>query len=165
MRLPSLGNLGPRLVLAGVLGVSFATVGTVLWLHYSGLVDAKADLTAKAARLEEKLTAQTAVTSAREREADAWRQASQVQSRALELQATSQARAGEYLQEIRRVQSKHDLTALAKAKPALVEAHINAGTDRAFRLLERASRPDLSRPDADAPTAGTDPAGPQASKP
>lgn len=164
MKLPDLTPLATRVILVGTLGVSVAAAGTVLWRHYSGLVNAKAELTAKAARLEYAVDTQKAVTAAREHEVEAWRQASQVQVRALELQATSQAAAGEYLQEIKRVQAKHDLAALARAKPALIETHINAGIERALRLLERASRPDAPA-DTGFPAPGASPAPSPAGKP
>jgi hypothetical protein len=165
MKLPGLDGLAVKLGLVTVLGVSIAATGTVLWQHYSGLVNAKADLTAKAARLEEQLASQRAVSQALSGQVDAWKQASVAQGKALELQAAVQAQSNAYAREIKRVLSKHDLAADAKAKPALVEARINAGTERALRLLERASQP----PSAGATSGGGAPAsgtpGPVSGKP
>lgn len=147
-------SLTTRLILAGLLGVSIAAAGAVLWQHYSGLVDAKAELSAEVARTRQQLQASQAEVASLNRAVTRWEEAGKAQAEALMQFASAQREAGAYSKEIKDVLSKHDLGALARSKPGLIEARINTGTERALRLLERASQPAADSTDAGASTAG-----------
>jgi hypothetical protein len=162
MTVPDPKTLVTRIGLLAILGVSIAAAGTVLWQHYSGLVDAKAALTAEAATLKSDLAGEKARSASLTREIDRWDRAAAVQAQALQVLAQVQAQAQAPKKELSDVQSKHDLAALARRKPGLVEGRVNAGTARAFRMLERASGVPAT---ADAPAASPSPAGPDAGKP
>jgi hypothetical protein len=157
-------RLAVRLALVTLLGVSLAAAGTVLWRHYSGLVDAKAELTAKAAGLAADLAGEKALAASLERQVGVWDRASQVQAQAIGALAEVQLQSTAYQRELKSVLSKHDLGALAKERPTLIEGRINAGTARALGLLERASRAPADS-GADAPAAGPDASPTPARKP
>jgi hypothetical protein len=143
------------LVLPAVLGASAIAAGAVLWQHYSGLVDAKADLTAKAAALEVALAEEKSRGKALEKAISQWDQASTAQAEALKALAAARSHFGAQSREIRNVLSTHDLEALARAKPGLVEARVNTGTVRALRLLEHASAAASGNPTATASTSAS----------
>lgn len=136
---PKLTGLAVKLGAVVVTGVLIAAAGAVLWQHYSGLVQAKTDLTAKATSLEASLTEEKARSKALTETISSWEKAATVQAEALTAFSQAQGRAAQATREIKHVLSQHDLGGLAAAKPALIEARINAGTSRAMRLLERAS--------------------------
>ena len=66
--------------------------------------------------------------------------AAKAQVKALEDLTTAQREAGAYSRELKDVLSKHDLGALAKRKPGLIERRVNDGSDRALRLLEQSTQ-------------------------
>ena len=125
---------------AGVLiGVATVTVITLSYRHYTGLVDAKAELSAQVATLREDVARETSRADALGSVVDRWDQAAREQARALDQLTTAQREAGTYARELRDVLSKHDLGALAKRKPGLIENRINTGTADALRLLKRST--------------------------
>lgn len=125
---------------AGILiGVATVTVIALSYRHYTGLVDAKAELSAQVATLREDVAREKSRADALSSAVDRWDQAAREQARALDQLTTAQREAGTYARELRDVLSKHDLGALAKRKPGLIENRINAGTADALRLLERST--------------------------
>lgn len=125
------------------IGVVVATAVVLSWRHYTSLVDSNVRLTTERDQALGRAEGATRVV-------DQWRASQAEQAAALRDLADAQREAGKYSRELRDVLSKHDLSRLAAAKPRMVEARINAGTDRAMRLLERASQ---------APGGGPAPAG------
>lgn len=146
-----------------IIGVATVTVIALSYRHYIGLVDAKAELSAEVATLREDVAREKARAESLERVVDRWDQAARAQARALDELTNAQREAGTYARELRDVLSKHDLGALAKRKPGLIENRINAGSASAMRLLERASEgaaagggQGAATARAAAPRAGTD---------
>ncbi len=139
MSTPTINGAIVRVGLLVVLGVSLVTAGTVLWNHYSGLVETKATLAARVSNLEGSLATEQQRSKGLEEAIDRWNMASEAQVVALQEFTEVQREAAAYSKELKNVFSKHDLGALAKRKPALVESRINAGSASAFRMLERAS--------------------------
>ncbi len=123
-----------------IIGVATAAVIALSYRHYTGLVDAKAELSAQVATLREDVAREAARAESLERAVDRWDQAARAQARALDELTNAQREAGTYARELRDVLSKHDLGALAKRKPGLIENRINAGSADALRLLERATQ-------------------------
>lgn len=123
-----------------LIGVALVTVIALSYRHYTGLVDEKARLTGEVATLREDVSREKARADAFELTIDRWDAAARVQAQALSDLATAQRDAGSYTRELKDVLSTHDLGALAKRKPGLVERRINAGSDRALRLLERSTQ-------------------------
>lgn len=137
-------NMGVYKAIAGAfIGVCLITIIALTYNHYSGLVESNAALTSEVATLKQDLTASQAAVDAYEKAIDSWKQAAEVQASALDQFAQAQHQAGSYSKELKNVFSKHDLGALAKAKPGLVERALNSGTLNAFRLLELSSQSPL----------------------
>lgn len=125
---------------AGVLiGVVMVTAVALSYRHYTGLVDAKADLTAKVGTLEQDVAREKARADAFKLTIDKWDEAAAIQAKALDQFSTVQREAGETTRKLTDVISKHDLGALARSKPGLIQTRINAGTADAFRLLEQST--------------------------
>jgi uncharacterized membrane protein YccC len=122
------------------IGVAIATSVGLAYRHYSGLVDAKAELSAQVARLEKDVAREKSRADALEQSIAKWDQASKVQAAALEELTTARRDASRYRRELLDVLSRHDLEALARAKPGLVQDRINAGSARALRLLEQSTQ-------------------------
>lgn len=133
------------------IGVALATAVALSYRHYSGLVESNAQLTGQVATLKEDVSREKARADAFEKSIDAWDSAAKVQAQALEDFSTAQREAGAYSRELKDVLSKHDLGALAKRKPGLIERRVNDGSDRALRLLEQSTQ----APAADGDKAAT----------
>lgn len=123
--------------------------------HYAGLVDSKAELSARVATLQADVSRESARADAFEKAIDKWESAAEDQREALTAFNKAQREAGAYQREILDVLSSHDLGALAKRKPGLIERRVNAGTDRALRLLESASEGATAGGSQAAPDSGT----------
>lgn len=125
---------------AGVLiGVALVTTIALSYRHYTGLVQDKVDLTAKVGTLEQDVAREKSRADAFERTIDKWDEAATIQVAALDRFSTAQREAGETTRKLTDVLSKHDLGALARSKPGLIQSRINAGTADAFRLLEQST--------------------------
>lgn len=155
---PGVNKLAVRIGLLAILGVSIAAAGAVLWQHYSGLVDAKADLSAKVSGLESDVAREKARADALVLAVSKWDEAAKAQAVAMADFTKAQRSAQAYSKELKNVLSTHDLNALARAKPKLVEARINAGSSRALRMLEHASQTPSAGTVTD--SAGASPASP-----
>lgn len=125
-------------VWAAVVAAS-ATAVFLAYRHYNGLVEAKAELSSQVATLTADVAREKARADAFEKTIDKWDEAAGIQRDALNQFTQAQREASQYQRELKDVLSKHDLGALAKRKPGLIENRVNAGTDRALRLLESAS--------------------------
>lgn len=121
------------------LAAAVAAAGYLGYRHYEGLVDAKADLTAKNAILQDDVSREKARADAYKSAIDKWDEAADKQAQALADFSKAQREASRFQRELKDVLSQHDLGALAKRKPGLVENRINTGTERAMRLLESAT--------------------------
>jgi hypothetical protein len=135
-----------------VIGVLVATVAVVSWRHYTSLLDAKTELTSE----RDKALGRA---EAAEGTINQWSASQAQQAQALRDLAAAQREAGNYSKGLIDVLSKHDLAALAASKPGLVEARVNAGTERALRMLEQSTTPGGTDGPAKAGSAGA-PGGP-----
>jgi len=116
-----------------------ATAVFLGYRHYNGLVEAKVELSTRVSALTADVAREKARAEAFEKTIDTWDKAAETQREALNQFTQAQREASHYQRELKDVLSKHDLGALAKRKPGLIENRVNAGTDRALRLLESAS--------------------------
>jgi hypothetical protein len=126
------------------IGVLVASVVTLSWLHYTSLIDAKVALSAQVKTLEQDLETEKATTAHYRDKVIAFNAAAMAQVKALEDFGKIQEASGSYDREVKDVQAKHDLGALASKKPGLIEARVNAGSARVLRLLEQATEPPAS---------------------
>ncbi len=141
-----------------VIGVGVTVAIALSYRHYAGLVDSKAQLSAQVATLTEDVAREKSRADAYERSIDRWERAAEVQAQALEDNTTAQREAGTYARELKHVLSTHDLGALAKRKPGLIERRANDGTARAFSLLEQSTQGPAAA--GATPATGTDSAKP-----
>lgn len=126
------------------IGVLVASVVTLSWLHYTSLIDAKVALSAQVKTLEQDLETEKATTAHYRDKVIAFNAAAMAQVKALEDFGKVQEASGSYDREVKDVQAKHDLGALASKKPGLIEARVNAGSARVLRMLEQATEPPAS---------------------
>lgn len=129
-------NLGLKAYVGIAIGVAVTAAVALSYRHYSGLVESNAQLTGQVATLKEDVSREKARADAFEKSIDRWDSA----AKALEGLTTAQREAGAYSRELKDVLSKHDLGALAKRKPGLIERRVNDGSDRALRLLEQSTQ-------------------------
>ncbi|WID42041.1 i-spanin [Pseudomonas phage ZQG1] len=94
--------------------------------------------------LEQDLETEKATTAHYRDKVIAFNAAAMAQVKALEDFGKVQEASGSYDREVKDVQAKHDLGALASKKPGLIEARVNAGSARVLRLLEQATEPPAS---------------------
>lgn len=151
-------GLSMRAYVGIAIGVALATAVALSYRHYSGLVESNALLTGQVSTLQGDVSREKARADAYERSIDRWDEAARVQAEAMGELTTAQREAGAYSRELKDVLSKHDLGALAKRKPGLIERRVNDGSDRALRLLEQSTQ-------APAAGGGQAAAGPSAAKP
>lgn len=131
--------LGYKIGAGALIGVALVTAIALSYRHYTGLVDDKAELTAKVGALEQDVAREKARADAFKLTIDKWDEAAAVQADALDQFSNAQREAGETTRKLTDVLSKHDLGALARSKPGLIQTRINAGTADAFRLLEQST--------------------------
>lgn len=151
-------GLSMRAYVGIAIGVALVTAVALSYRHYSGLVESNALLTGQVSTLQGDVSREKARADAYERSIDRWDEAARVQAEALSELTTAQREAGAYSRELKDVLSKHDLGALAKRKPGLIERRVNDGSDRALRLLEQSTQ-------APAAGGGQAAAGPSAARP
>ena len=133
-------DLGLKAYVGIAIGVAVTAAVALSYRHYSGLVESNAQLTGQVATLKEDVSREKARANAFEKSIDRWDSAVKAQVKALEDLTTARREAGAYSRELKDVLSKHDLGALAKRKPGLIEHRINDGSDRALRLLEQSTQ-------------------------
>lgn len=133
-------NPGLKAYVGIAIGVAVTAAVALSYRHHSGLVESNAQLTGQVATLKEDVSREKARADAFEKSIDRWDSAAKVQAKALEDLTTAQRDAGAYSRELKDVLSKHDLGALAKRKPGLIERRVNDGSDRVLRLLEQATQ-------------------------
>lgn len=133
-------NLGLKAYVGIAIGVAVTAAVALSYRHHSGLVESNARLAGQVATLKEDVSREKARADAFEKSIDRWDSAAKVQAKALEDLTTAQRDAGAYSRELKDVLSKHDLGALAKRKPGLIERRVNDGSDRVLRLLEQATQ-------------------------
>lgn len=131
--------LGYKIGVGALIGVALVTAIALSYRHYTGLVDDKAELTARVGTLEQDVAREKARADAFKLTIDKWDKAAAVQADALDRFSNAQREAGETTRKLTDVLSKHDLGALARSKPGLIQTRINAGTADAFRLLEQST--------------------------
>lgn len=111
----------------------------VTYSHYSDLVATNAAQAGRIATLESDVAREQARVAAYKDTLTKWDAAATAQVKALEELSAAKREAGAYQKVLADVLSKHDLGALAKRKPGLIENRVNAGADRVNRLLESAT--------------------------
>ena len=131
--------LGYKIGAGALIGVALVTAIALSYRHYTGLIDDKTELTAKVGTLEQDVAREKARADAFELTIDKWDEAAAVQAGALDRFSNAQREAGETTRKLTDVLSKHDLGALARSKPGLIQTRINAGTADALRLLEQST--------------------------
>lgn len=121
-------------------------IGLAYW-HYDGLVEEINTLSADKASLVAALEVERTATTSLQLAIKEWKEGYDRLARAqIDLSRAHQAATAE-TRRLNELLGRHDLGALARSKPGLVERRVNDGTARAMRLLECASTPGGCTPD------------------
>lgn len=129
-----LGNW--KLIVAGLAALTIVTIIGLGYRHYVGLTETITTLGANNAKLDVAIGIQQGTIIAQKSSISEWKKAQEdLLLRIDELQEVSKAATAE-TRRLNGIFSKHNLTALARRKPGLIERRINTGTDAAQRMLE-----------------------------
>ncbi len=120
-------------------GAAILLVVGLAFRHYTGLVDAKAQLSAQVAQITLALDVEQATVAQLEANIEEWAEAQERLRATLIAQTKAAAVAREETERINDIFARHDLGKLARAKPGLIESIINRGTTDILRMLECAS--------------------------
>lgn len=132
----------------GVRGWLIAAACLLLLLgyrHYTGLLETVSVLESNSVRYEVALGVQGGTIDAQERVIGEWQESQDRLLGTIEEMGRTQQDASTEIRRLNDVFAGHDLEALARARPGLIERRINSGTAAAWRMLECASgavRPD-----------------------
>lgn len=129
-----LGNW--KLIVAGLAALAIVTIIGLGYKHYVGLNETITTLSANNAKLDVAVGMQRGTIAAQKSSISDWKKAQEdLLLRIDELQEVSKAATAE-TRRLNDIFSKHNLTALARRKPGLIERRINIGTGAALRMLE-----------------------------
>lgn len=149
-------DFGWKVGISAAIGVALVAAVAVSYRHYASLVEANAALTGTVRDLEADVAREKSRADALSGALQLWNQAAERQAKALEDNTKAQREAGTETRRLNDVLSKHDLGALARGKPGLIENRVNAGTERTRRLLQQSTEgpaPDAGPPAASPRTA------------
>ncbi len=90
-------------------------------------------------RLETALTVEKAATENALKTVDAWKSSAEAFQRTLGDMTKNQLEATKETRRLNDTLSGHDIGALAKGRPGILQGRVNTGTERMRQLLERAS--------------------------
>jgi hypothetical protein len=127
-----------RLTLFAFGGLTLALLATAgaAWYFKSEYAAALEDK----GKLEVALTVQQGATESALSAVDAWKSSAEGFQKALSEMTKAQFKAAEETRRLNDIFSEHDLGALARKKPKLVEGRVNLGSDRMRGMLEDAAR-------------------------
>lgn len=126
---------GSNLILYVLVGVAILAVVGFAYLHYTSLVKENATLKASTAKLELAVTQQQLTIDYALSAIQDWKAEVAKMQRTMEALSRVQEEARAPLRRLNDVLARHDLEALTRAKPGLVESRINRGSSELFRLL------------------------------
>lgn len=124
-------------VIIGVVAVSAVTLS---YRHYTGLVDAKVELTEKVGKLEKDVAREKARGDAFKLTIDKWDEAAAKQAEALDDFSNAQMDAGTFSRELKNAFSRQDLAEQARLRPGPTADRLNGCIARTFRLLEQSTQ-------------------------
>lgn len=147
-----LGFLGVGKIQLAVAAALAAAIGLLYWQNHTLRGDLNVSIE-NSAKLEGAVSQQRAATAAAVANADEWRGAMDEMRASIEALEESRRAAEAETRRLEKLFDEHDLTALARARPALIERRINDGTDAAFGVLNGATGGDRQRPPGPGETA------------
>jgi hypothetical protein len=128
-----------RLFLTGLLFLGIVAGTGVLYKRYEGLQEAVSALREDRVRLIGAITEQRRTTEKALEAVDEWRLALDRYQQTLEEYREVQVRASDEVRRLNDLFARHNFGELARAKPVLIEGRVNAGTERARRVLQCAT--------------------------
>lgn len=146
-------TLGYRIGAGVLIGVALVTTIVLSYRHYTGLVDAKAELTSRVGVLEQDVARETARADAFKLTIDKWDEAADRQAKALDDFSNAQLDAGTFSRELKNAFSRQDLAEQARLRPGPTADRINDCIAGAFRLLEQSTQGPLAAGAAQAASA------------
>lgn len=145
--------LGYKIGAGTLIGVALVTAITLSYRHYTGLVDAKAELTSRVGVLEQDVARETARADAFKLTIDKWDEAADRQVKALNDFSNAQLDAGTFSRELKNAFSRQDLAEQARFRPGPTADRLSGCLDRTFRLLEQSTQGPLAAGAAQAAAA------------
>lgn len=128
-----------KIAIAGLLSVAIITIIGVGYSHYTGLLAEREILKANNMVLETAVETQQTTINAQTDAIGKWDEALKDFAERMDtLQKVQEEATGE-TRRLNALFSKHNLGKLATDKPGLIEPRLNAGSDRANRMLECAT--------------------------
>lgn len=132
-------SVGIRAVFVGIVAAALLGILGLIYWHYSSLLEDVSGLRLEKAKLETTVGAQDRTIAAQQQAIDEWKDhTEQLVRQMAELQEVSRS-AGDETRRLHELFARHDLEAIGRRRPSLLEDRINAGSDRARCLLERAT--------------------------
>lgn len=131
--------LGARFLIGGLFAAALLATIALAYRHHASVVTEARVQAERAAGLEVRLGVADEARAVLQESLEAHRQAAARLQGDLELAREDERRARAETRRLNELYAKHDLTALALARPGLIERRVNAGTARVGRLLECAS--------------------------
>lgn len=128
-----------RLILIGLSALFVVSVVYLGYRHYEGLIETNAQLRESNVALEAAIAEQRWATETALEAVDEWQQAFDRLQSTLEQYRQVQLQANSEVRRLNELFAEHDLGALARARPGLIERRINSGTDASRRMLECAT--------------------------
>lgn len=128
-----------KLAIAGLLVVGLVTIIGLGYRHYTGLLAERDILKANNAVLETAVGTQTITIDAQTAAISEWSLALTELSSRMEEMERVQLEATQETQRLNGIFSQHDFGNLSLQRPGFIEPRVNAGSDRAIRLLECAT--------------------------
>lgn len=130
------GGIGiASMVKIGILGAVMAAAGA-FYLHYKNIVNERDYALQQVGALEAvKAIQDTTIDALVENAADHIKAAEKFQE-TLNKMVENQEKSNKHARKLNDVLSKHNLTALSKSKPGLIERRINSGSSNVLRMFE-----------------------------
>lgn len=125
-----------KLVIYGIAGLAVASIITLAYLHYKGLVDENATFRENNAVLRVAVDQQQAAVTAATEAVKAWKDSAARLEVVISEMTDAQRLAATQTRKLNDVFAKHDLEALTLRKPGLIQRRINSGSAANRRMLE-----------------------------
>lgn len=125
-----------KLALYGIAALAVASIIGLGYSHYTGLIEDNATLRENNVTLQVAVKGQQAAVTAAARAVEEWKESADRLGKVISEMTETQRSATVQTRRLNDVFAKHDLEALALAKPGLIERRVNSGSAAARRLLE-----------------------------
>lgn len=128
-----------KLILIWLLSLAIFSSVYMFWDHYQDIIDSNTQYKKQIGQLETSIGVQSITISAQEKALLEFVNAQEQYQKDMEDMRNDQIRAQAEVRRLQKLFAEHDFNSLLQKKPTAIERLINAGSTRAFRMLECAS--------------------------